>query len=73
MALFRHPHLTRGIVHTPHGNFQIVRGIADIPEEVGEALGWARSESYGNLNQDNSPAMSNVMLAGRTSSARRSL
>jgi hypothetical protein len=44
MAIFRHPHLTRGIVHTPHGAFAINRGFADLPEDVGEALGWRRVE-----------------------------
>jgi hypothetical protein len=42
MGLFRHPHLVRGIVHTSEGAFHIERGIADIPDEVGEALGWTR-------------------------------
>jgi hypothetical protein len=42
MALFRHPYLIRGIVHTPHGAFAIVRGLVDLPDEVGEALRWAR-------------------------------
>jgi hypothetical protein len=44
MAIFRHPHLIRGIVHTPYGAFAISRGYADIPEEIGEALGWARTD-----------------------------
>jgi hypothetical protein len=44
MAIFRHPHLIRGIVHTPYGAFAISRGYADIPEEIGEALGWPRAE-----------------------------
>jgi hypothetical protein len=42
MARFRHPHLTRGIVHTSEGAFQIERGIAELPDEVGAALGWIR-------------------------------
>ena len=42
MGLFRHPHLVRGIVHTSEGAFQIERGIADIPDEIGAALGWTR-------------------------------
>ena len=42
MGLFRHPHLVRGIVHTSEGAFQIERGIADLPDEVGAALGWIR-------------------------------
>ena len=44
MAIFRHPHLLRGIVHTPHGAFAIVRGLVDLPDEIGEALHWAREE-----------------------------
>ena len=44
MAIFRHPHLVRGIVHTPHGAFVIVRGLVDLPDEIGEALRWAREE-----------------------------
>lgn len=42
MSLFQHPHLTRGIVHTPMGAFTVNRGIVDLPEDLGEALGWAR-------------------------------
>ena len=44
MAIFRHPHLLRGIVHTPHGAFAVVRGLVDLPDEIGEALRWAREE-----------------------------
>jgi hypothetical protein len=40
MSLFQHPHLTRGIVHTAVGAFAVHRGIVDLPEEIGEALGW---------------------------------
>jgi hypothetical protein len=40
MSLFRHPHLTRGVIRTPHGAFTITRGIVDVPDEVGRALGW---------------------------------
>lgn len=42
MAVFRHPHLIRGIVHTPHGAFKIDRGLANLPDDIGEALGWPR-------------------------------
>lgn len=42
MSLFRHPHLVRGIVHTAEGAFVIHRGVAELPEEVGESLGWLR-------------------------------
>lgn len=40
MALFRHPSLVRGIVHTPHGAFRVNRRIVEVAEEIGESLGW---------------------------------
>jgi hypothetical protein len=40
MSVFHHPHLTRGIVNTPKGSFVIVRGLVEVPDEIGEALGW---------------------------------
>jgi uncharacterized membrane protein len=40
MALFRHPSLVRGIVHTSHGAFVVVRSLVDLSDEIGEALGW---------------------------------
>lgn len=40
MPLFRHPHLVRGIVYTSLGAFELDRGLADVPEIVGESLGW---------------------------------
>jgi hypothetical protein len=42
MSLFRHPHLVRGVVHTPEGAFAIHRGIVEIPDDVGDSLGWVR-------------------------------
>jgi hypothetical protein len=45
MAIFRHPHLVRGIVYTPHGAFTVVRGLVDLSDEVGDDLGWTRAES----------------------------
>jgi len=42
MGLFRHPHLTRGIVHTSTGSFAINRGIVAISDHLGESLGWIR-------------------------------
>ena len=42
MSLFRHPHLVRGIVHTTEGAFVIHRGVAEVPEDVGDSLGWLR-------------------------------
>ena len=40
MGVFQHPHLTRGIVRTPRGAFVITRGLVEVPDELGEALGW---------------------------------
>ena len=40
MALYQHPHLTRGVVHTPMGAFMVNRGIVELPDEIGESLGW---------------------------------
>ena len=42
MPLFRHPCLVRGIVHTPYGAFSLVRGLVEMPDEIGESLGWQR-------------------------------
>ena len=44
MGLFRHPHLVRGVVHTPKGSFEINRGLVNAPDEVGESYGWLRLE-----------------------------
>ena len=40
MSVFQHPHLTRGIVKTPNGAFAISRGLVEMPDEIGESLGW---------------------------------
>ena len=45
MSLFRHPHLVRGIVHTHQGQFFINRGLVEMPDDVGESLGWQRVEA----------------------------
>jgi hypothetical protein len=60
MARFRHPHLTRGIVHTAEGAFLIERGVASLPDEVGEALGWTR------VDDNTPPANSDRQASGRT-------
>ena len=41
-TLFRHPHLTRGVVHTAEGSFVIQRGLVSAPESVGTQQGWQR-------------------------------
>jgi hypothetical protein len=40
MSVFQHPHLTRGVVKTAKGAFLISRGLVDMPDEIGESLGW---------------------------------
>ncbi len=45
MSLYRHPHLTRGVMHTPEGAFRINRGLVELPDELGESLGWAQVEA----------------------------
>jgi hypothetical protein len=42
VGLFRHPHLTRGVVHTSKGSFAIDRGIVDVSDDLGESYGWLR-------------------------------
>jgi hypothetical protein len=42
MAVFQHPHLTRGVVQTPKGAFVISRGFVSAPDDIGESLGWKR-------------------------------
>ena len=44
MSKFQHPHLIRGIVHTPAGAFEVRRGIIDVPDELGNRFGWISLE-----------------------------
>ena len=46
-TLFRHPHLTRGVVHTSGGSFVIQRGLVRVPDAVGAWHGWQRVHSDG--------------------------
>jgi hypothetical protein len=59
MSVFHHPHLTRGIVNTPKGSFVIVRGLVEVPDEIGESLGW-RPVELDNETQA-APASSNAV------------
>ena len=52
MGLFQHPHLTRGIVRTEKGAFEISRGLVEVPDELGESLGW-RSANPENATPEN--------------------
>lgn len=45
MGVFQHPHLTRGIVKTAKGAFLISRGLVEMPDELGESLGWRPVDS----------------------------
>ena len=47
MSVFQHPHLTRGIVKTAKGSFIVKRGLVDVPEEIGEELGWQLVDADG--------------------------
>ena len=58
MGLYQHPHLTRGVVHTPEGAFTINRGIVELPDELGESLGWTPVKSDG----DGEPALAAVRM-----------
>src|SRR5690242_12710667 len=40
MGRFRHPHARRGFIYTSKGAFAVVRGIVEVPNDVGEAFGW---------------------------------
>ena len=64
MAMFQHPHLTRGVVMTPKGAFVIIRGFVSAPDEVGDSMGWRRVD-------DESPVASQAQLASVRSSAMR--
>lgn len=51
MGLYRHPHLTRGVIHTSEGAFSVNRGIVDLPDDLGETLGWEPVTSEGGIPQ----------------------
>ena len=53
MGLYRHPYLTRGVVHTPQGAFRINRGLVELPDELGASLPWTAvtSEAEGDPAQ----------------------
>ena len=45
MGVFQHPHRTRGVVKTAKGAFSVSRGLVDMPDEIGESLGWRQVNS----------------------------
>jgi len=47
MSVFQHPYLARGIVQTAYGAFEVSRGCVEIPDDLGEALGWRRLDRDG--------------------------
>ena len=63
MGVFLHPHLTRGVVKTARGAFQITRGRIEMPDDIGESLGWRRVE------EDETPAEPREPSAHRMSPA----
>jgi hypothetical protein len=54
MSVFRHPHLTRGIVKTAKGSFIVKRGLVDVPDEIGDALGWQPIDTDGEYERGSS-------------------
>jgi hypothetical protein len=40
VSKFRHPLLTRGVVHTSAGAFAVCRGIIEAPDAIGHECGW---------------------------------
>ncbi len=58
MGVFRHPHLTRGVVRTPHGSFAVSRGLVTVPDEIGESEGWQRLDSEGHQHPAEDSAVS---------------
>jgi hypothetical protein len=63
MGLFQHPHLTRGIVKTATGAFVITRGLVEMPDDLGEALGWQQVD----------PGLDTPALVARTASPEQDL
>ena len=59
MGLYLHPHLVRGVMHTPEGAFRINRGIVDLPDKLGESLGWTAVMTDG----DDAPELATVRRA----------
>ena len=55
MSMFQHPHLTRGVVQTAKGAFMISRGLVDLPDEIGESLGWRQVEKIDEVRPAGSP------------------
>ena len=45
MSTFRHPFLSQGIVRLASGAFAVSRGLVELPDELGESLGWRRVEA----------------------------
>jgi hypothetical protein len=61
MSVFQHPHLTRGIVTTAKGSFIVIRGLVEMPDEIGESLGWRRVDQ-----DDDRPSDARPQIADRS-------
>jgi hypothetical protein len=74
MSKFRHPHLVRGILHTPAGAFEVRRGIVEAPDALGEQLGWLKLEEPELFAAPSSGrGHRSSAIAPRTGSARREI
>ena len=69
MSVFKHPHLTRGVVKTPHGAFVVARGLVEMPDEIGEGLGWPRVDDERDASMDAAPSTTHT---GHTHNAKPS-
>ena len=65
MGWFRHPHAVRGFVYTSKGAFEVVRGVVEAPDEVGESFGWVR------VDEDDKSAGTNPRDGQRSSALTR--
>ena len=68
MGIFQHPHLTRGIVKTAKGAFLITRGRVEMPDELGETLGWRLADcadATGTNGSGSSSPESGVLVGAR--------
>jgi hypothetical protein len=67
MSVFQHPHLTRGVVKTAKGAFIISRGFVEMPDEIGESLGWRPVDDPGDdtsVDVSQSPLADSVVPEG---------
>ena len=70
MSLFRHPHITRGVVWTPKGAFSVSRGIVDAPDDVGRSMGWEPVEEEDAAGAEARKFLTTIAASGSEFSSR---